>query len=147
MERLLFCHSIVTFSFKSCLHSCVFSVLTFIRIRAELLKVWEADVTVLLSVLSNVAVALASPHLRPLRCVHWTRLHLIRPLGWGRQCTRRRHFSSGGSWVRDDLCEQSRSSCRATRARVSSSSNRGVCADTWRGYGRWRQRRTATTRS
>lgn len=51
----------------------VFAVLALVLIWRELLELREADVAILLTVLANVAGALAPPCLRPLWGVDWAR--------------------------------------------------------------------------
>jgi hypothetical protein len=70
---------------------------------AELLKVWEADVAILLAVLPDVAIALGPGHGRPVGRVGWLRVE-SGPGGehwasWGR-------LASWGGGRGGDLCEE-----------------------------------------
>lgn len=78
LVRLLLIRSFVA-HVTSSPHSTVLPLLLLVRVLrlAELLKVWEADVAILLPILMDVTSTLAPPHRGSVRAIHWTRVHSL----------------------------------------------------------------------
>lgn len=116
--------------FSSCLHGILLSLLILVWVLglAELLKIWEANVAILLPILMDIASTFTPPHGGPFWAIHGSRMHSHvwrwhRAGGW--------RLSSWCRWVRGYLGEESRCLGRTARAGISSACNGGLCGEAW----------------